>query len=85
MASYTEFRTDSKQHQFSYKLFMFCFDIGDHLNSFKHIKQVSSEQFNWFSFRRKNYLSHPEIPLDDYARQLVVAKFNNYPKGTRKH
>lgn len=74
-------RFKPKQHQFSYKLFMFCFDIGDHHNSFKDIKQVSSEQFNWFSFRRKNYLSHPEIPLDEHARQLVVAKFNHYPKG----
>lgn len=74
-------RFTPKKHQFSYNLFMFCFDIGDPSNSFKEIKQVSIEQFNWFSFRRKNYLSHPEIPLDEYARQLVVAKFNNYPKG----
>lgn len=70
-----------KRHQFSYKLFMFCFDIGNLFNSFKGIKQFSVEKFNWFSFRRKNYLSHPEIPLDEYARQLVVAKFNTYPKG----
>jgi DUF1365 family protein len=74
-------RFTPKPHQFSYKLSMFCFDIGDLPNSFKDIKHVSIEQFNWFSFRRKNYLSHPEIPLDAYARQLVVAKFNTYPKG----
>ena len=60
---------------------MFCFDINNLPNLFKDIKQVSIEQFNWFSFRRKNYLSHPEIPLDDYVRQLVVAKFDTYPKG----
>ncbi|KTC87470.1 MULTISPECIES: DUF1365 domain-containing protein [Legionella] len=74
-------RFTPKTHQFSYKLFMFCFDIGDLPNSFKDIKQVSIEKFNWFSFRRINYLSHPEIPLDEYARQLVVAKFHTYPKG----
>lgn len=74
-------RFTPKRHQFSYKLFMFCFDINDASNSFKGIKQVSIEKFNWFSFHRKNYLSHPEIPLDDYARQLVAAKFDNYPKG----
>lgn len=70
-----------KKHQFSYKLYMFCFDIGNIPNSFKDIKQVSIERFNWFSFRRKNYLSHPDISLDEYARQLVVAKFHTYPKG----
>lgn len=74
-------RFTPKKHQFSYNLFMFCFDTGDPSNSFKDIKEVSIEQFNWFSFRRKNYLSHPEIPLDEYAKQLVVAKFNTYPKG----
>jgi DUF1365 family protein len=70
-----------KRHQFSYKLLMFCFDIGDLSASFKDMKEVSIEKFNWFSFRRKDYLSHPEIPLDEYARQLVAAKFNTYPKG----
>jgi hypothetical protein len=74
-------RFTPKQHEFSYKLFMFCFDINDLPNSFKDIKHVSIEQFNWFSFRRKNYLSDPEIPMDEYLRQLVVAKFDSYPKG----
>lgn len=74
-------RFTPKKHQFSYKLFMFCFEIGDLAQSFKDIKQVSIERFNWFSFRRKNYLSHPDIPLDVYARQLVESKFHIYPKG----
>jgi uncharacterized protein len=74
-------RFTPKRHQFSYKLFMFCFDIGDLPNSFKQIKNVSIEAFNWFSFRRKNYMSHPDTPLDEYARQLVASKFNTYPKG----
>ncbi len=60
---------------------MFCFEISDLANSFKDIKHVSIEKFNWFSFYRKNYLSHPEIPLDDHARQLVLEKFNIYPTG----
>jgi len=70
-----------KSHQFSYKLLMFCFDIGSIKHAFKDIKQVSIERFNWFSFRRKNYLSHARLPLHEYARQLVLAKFNTYPKG----
>jgi len=68
-------------HQFSYKLFMFCFDLSDVNNVFKNLKHVSIEKFNWFSFYRKNYLSNPEVPLDEYARQLVSTKFNTYPQG----
>jgi DUF1365 family protein len=70
-----------KLHQFSYDLFMFCFDVKDPAYSFKNLQQVSVEKFNWFSFRRKNYLSHPEISLDEYARMLVEEKFKHYPKG----
>lgn len=70
-----------KRHFFSYRLFMFCFDIGGLPNLYKGIKQVSFEQFNWFSFHRKKYLNHPEISLDEAARQLVMAKFNTHPKG----
>jgi DUF1365 family protein len=70
-----------KPHQFSYNVLMFCFDIGDVAHAFKDIKQISIETFNWFSFYRNNYLTHPEIPLDEYARQLVAAKFQTYPKG----
>jgi DUF1365 family protein len=60
---------------------MFCFDIANIETIFKKNKQISIEKFNWFSFKRKQYLSHPEIPLDEYARQLVAAKFSDYPKG----
>lgn len=70
-----------KKHQFSYKLFMFCFDIGNMSDAFKDIQQISIEKFNWFSFERKNYLTHPEVSLDKYARELVAAKFNTYPQG----
>ena len=74
-------RFQPKYHEFSYKLFMFCFNIGLISSSFKNIKQISIEKFNLFSYRRKNYLSHPEIPLDQYARQLVMNKFHTYPQG----
>ena len=63
-----------KPHQFSYKLFMFCFDINDLSRSFKDIKHVSIEQFNWFSFYRINYLSHPEITLDDYVKWTLLVR-----------
>jgi hypothetical protein len=74
-------RFNPKPHHFAYKIGMFCFDIGDLSRSFAHSKQISIERFNWFSYRRKNYLSHPQISLDDYARQLVQEKFATYPKG----
>ncbi|MBA2648157.1 MAG: DUF1365 domain-containing protein [Legionella sp.] len=74
-------RFSSKPHRFSYQLFMFCFDIKEPRQAFRNIKQVSIERWNWFSFRRKNYLNYPDISMDAYARQLVVEKFKTYPKG----
>ena len=70
-----------KPHTFSYKLFMFCFDIAQINAAFKDIKPISLEQFNWFTFARKNYLINSELSLDECARQLVFAKFATYPKG----
>lgn len=68
-------------HQFTYRLFMFCLDINTIAHSLQHIKYASFEKFNWFSFRRKNYLSQPDVALDDYARQVVQQKLNLYPQG----
>lgn len=74
-------RFNPKRQQFSYKLFMFCFDVDHITDSFKELKQVSVDKFNWFSFHRKNYLSHPDSSLDGYARQLILEKFHTCPKG----
>ena len=60
---------------------MFCFDLASINNTFKDIKQVSIERFNWFSLRRKNYLNESSIPLEEYARQLVMNQYRTYPKG----
>lgn len=70
-----------KRHQFSYHLFMFCFDISRISDTFKDIQHVSIEQFNWFSFRRKYYLNESTLPLDEYARQLVMSRYGTWPKG----
>lgn len=70
-----------KKHQFSYKLFMFCLDLANIQNLFKNIKQVSLETFNWFSFKRKNYLHQSPLPIDTYARQLVMRRYGVYPQG----
>lgn len=50
-------------------------------NTFKNIKYVSIEKFNWFSFKRSNYLNKSSIPLDEYARQLVMNEYGTYPTG----
>ena len=74
-------RFSPKAHGFSYKVRMFCFEPAQIEMIVKKNKHISIERFNWFSFRRKHYLNHPEIPLDEYARQLVAEKFSHYPKG----
>jgi len=70
-----------KSHQFLYKIFMFCFDVSEIDNTFKDIKQVSIEKFNWFSFKRKNYLNDSTTKLNKYARQLIMNRFGTYPQG----
>lgn len=70
-----------KRHEFSYRLFMFCLDVKDPSDTLKNLKYVSVERFNWFSFRRKNYLRHPDMPLDEEARKLIDETFKQYPTG----
>ena len=60
---------------------MFYFELANINDTFKDIKQVSIEKFNWFSFKRKNYLNEPTISLDEYTRQLVMNRYGTYPKG----
>lgn len=74
-------RFKHKHHEFNYKVLMFCFDLGNIEQTFKTIKQVSVEKFNWFSFYRENYLSSVNETLDECARQLVASKCDIYPKG----
>lgn len=74
-------RFTPKGHQFSYPLFLFCFDLANISNTFESIKHVSIEKFNWFSFKRKNYLHASDIPLDTGIRQLIFKRFNTLPEG----
>jgi DUF1365 family protein len=69
-----------KPHEFSYSLFMFCFNTAAFDTEFKKISQVSNEKFNWFSFRRKNYLKN-SMPLDQAARSLINEQQGVYPTG----
>lgn len=70
-----------KIHEFSYRLFMFYFDINNIQETFKNIRQISIEKFNWYSFYRKNYLSNPDISLDQFVRQIIYEKHQIYPNG----
>lgn len=74
-------RFTPKPHHFSYDLFMFFFDISKIEHAFKDMPEVTIEKFNWFSFRRKNYLVKPDVPLDQVARELIHDKFDVYPTG----
>lgn len=74
-------RFDERKHEFSYRLFLFCFDINKIQATFDRMPGVSVEKFNWYTFKRKNYLSHPEIPLDLEVRELVQSKYGVYPSG----
>lgn len=74
-------RFTPKVHEFSYNLFMFCFDVDKIDTVFRAVSQVSVEKFNWFTFKRKNYLIHPEIPLGLLARKLISEKYGIYPTG----
>ena len=70
-----------KNHQFAYNLFMFCFDVNELSSLSSSLKRIGIKSLNWFSFNRKNYLSCSDIPLDQYARQLILTKFNEQPLG----
>ena len=70
-----------KVHHFSYKLFMLCFDVAKIDSTFKDIKHISVEKFNWYSFKRKNYLNESSTSLNDYARKLIMSRYKIYPKG----
>jgi DUF1365 family protein len=74
-------RFTPKSHEFSYRLFMFCFDISNIETAFNNIPQVSTEKFNWFSFYRKNYLKNPDLSLDQAVRELLRENYNIYPTG----
>lgn len=74
-------RFTTKPHEFNYSLFMFCFNLSQIEEDFKSIPQVSIEKFNWFTYKRKNYLSEPQIPLDQYVRFLIQKKKGIFPNG----
>lgn len=63
-----------KLHQFTYKIFMFCFDIDNIPGAFKDTRWFSLERFNWFSFKRKNHLGPVTEPLSQSVRDYIHAK-----------
>jgi DUF1365 family protein len=70
-----------KLHEFSYKLFMFCFDINNTAENFKGKRWYGRQRFNWFSFNRKNHLGSNEVPLDQAVREYIKEKTGNRPAG----
>jgi DUF1365 family protein len=62
-----------KLHAFTYKLFMFCFDINKIDDSFQSSR--------WFRFNRKNHLGAKEMPLDQAVREYIKDKTGSAPTG----
>ncbi len=74
-------RFHDAMHEFSYSLFMFYFNVADPKKNFKELPTVSCERFNWFSFRRKHYLTNTSVSLDQNARDLIKEKTGSSPAG----
>lgn len=77
----THRRFHDKTHEFTYKTWMFYFDINDIENSLASYRSVSSEKFNWFSYYRRNYLNNINIPLDEAVRELIQQRTGHAPLG----
>jgi DUF1365 family protein len=68
-------------HEFTYKLFMFCFDINKIAENFQSSWWCGSQRFNWFGFNRKNHLGSSEVPLDQAVREFIKEKTGSLPLG----
>lgn len=68
-------------HAFSYKVFMFYFDIKNPSASLHKLPHVSAEKFDWFSFHRKKYLSGNPASLDQEAREIIMREKGIFPSG----
>lgn len=73
-------RFKPKEHDFKYKLFMFCIDLSNIEDSLSKASRVKNEKFGLLSFHQKNYLNG-DGNLESTARDLIATKFASYPNG----
>lgn len=67
-------RYHERNHEFNYALSMFLFDVAAINETFSPISNIGIEKFNWYTFRRSDYLDNASLPLDLAARKLIKDK-----------
>ena len=74
-------RFDPKIHEFNYSICLFCLNTLTVSQTLANRKGISIEGFNFFSFRRRDYLPDPTDSLDVTARKIIAIQTGIYPQG----
>jgi len=70
-----------QKHRFSYRVFMMYLDLGEVESIFTRCRFWSMERANLASFKRKDYLGDPELPLADAVREKVYQETGEQISG----
>ena len=74
-------RSEPVDHRFSYRIAMTCLDLAE-VDEICQIHPLwSAEHRNAVSFRRRDYLGDPAVPLDAAVRDRVEAETGRRPTG----
>lgn len=68
-------------HAFTYRLFMMYLDLDELPTLFQDRWLWSNERGNLASFKRRDHIGVPSIPLEQSLRQLVEARTGRRPTG----
>jgi DUF1365 family protein len=74
-------RTDPVPHAFTYSVFLLYADLAEVDRAFDGRWLWSAERWNLVSFRRRDYLGDPSVPLDEAVRRHVAASTGRRPEG----
>lgn len=77
--SHCRFRPE--QHRFRYRVFMLYIDLAELPMLFAENLFWSEGRLNIASFRRKDYLGDPLLPLDEAVKLRVLKEVGEYPEG----
>ncbi len=74
-------RFEPRGHSFGYRLFMLYLDLAELDEVFASRWLWSRERFNLASFRRRDYLGDPAVPLDTAVRDRAQEVLERRPSG----
>jgi uncharacterized protein len=74
-------RFEPVDHRFSYRITMTWLDLAEVDAVCRHHPLWSRERVNAVSFRRRDYLGDPSLPLDRSVRDLVEQRTGRRPDG----